>query len=131
MLPHPSFSPANAAMASTSSQADAARRRIVDAVRALPRGRVAAYGQVAARAGLPGRARLVARVLAQSSAGDRLPWHRVLRSDGRIAFPPGSAGHDEQVRRLGREGVPVHGGRVAALYFVGADDLDAALWGPG
>jgi methylated-DNA-protein-cysteine methyltransferase-like protein len=117
-------------MAKTPTTPDETRQRILDAVRALPRGQVAAYGQVAARAGLPGRARLVARVLATSSPRDRLPWHRVLRSDGRIAFPAGSAGHEEQVRRLGREGVPVHGGRVAVVYFVGADDLDAALWGP-
>jgi methylated-DNA-protein-cysteine methyltransferase-like protein len=118
-------------MAKTSTTPDEARKRILDAVRALPRGQVAAYGQVAARAGLPGRARLVARVLATSSPGARLPWHRVLRSDGRIAFPAGSSGHEEQVRRLGREGVVVKGGRVAASHFVGESDLDAALWGPG
>lgn len=107
------------------------RQRIIDAVRALPRGRVASYGQVAARAGLPGRARLVARVLADAPASMRLPWHRVLRSDGRIAFPPGSRGHAEQARRLRAEGVDVANGRVAATGFAGATSLDAALWGPG
>ncbi|HBK46169.1 MAG TPA: cysteine methyltransferase, partial [Xanthomonadaceae bacterium] len=44
--------------------ADEARLRILKAIRAIPRGQVAGYGEVAARAGLPGRARLVARVLA-------------------------------------------------------------------
>jgi methylated-DNA-protein-cysteine methyltransferase-like protein len=107
-----------------------ARSRIVAAVRALPRGHVASYGQVAARAGLPGRARLVARVLAEAPTTLRLPWHRVLRSDGRIAFPPESRGHAEQVRRLRAEGVRVTGGRVAAADFAGASSLDAALWGP-
>jgi methylated-DNA-protein-cysteine methyltransferase-like protein len=107
------------------------RHRIIDAVRALPRGRVASYGQVAVRAGLPGRARLVARVLAEAPASLRLPWHRVLRSDGRIAFPPGSRGHAEQARRLRAEGVVVANGRVAATGFAGAASLDAALWGPG
>jgi methylated-DNA-protein-cysteine methyltransferase-like protein len=118
-------------MAKTPREPDAARARIIAAVRALPHGRVAAYGQVAARAGLPGRARLVARVLATSAPGDRLPWHRVLRGDGRIALPAGSPGHAEQLRRLAREGVAVHGGRVDARHFVGESDLDAALWGPG
>lgn len=108
-----------------------AHSRIVAAVRGLPRGQVASYGQVAARAGLPGRARLVARVLAQAPASLRLPWHRVLRSDGRIAFPPGSRGHAEQSRRLRAEGVNVADGRVAAADFAGAQGLDAALWGPG
>lgn len=106
------------------------RQRIFDALRALPRGRVASYGQVAARAGLPGRARWVARLLSQAPASLRLPWHRVLRSDGRIAFPPGSRGHDEQVRRLRAEGVKVVDGRVAAANLADAPTLDAALWAP-
>ena len=35
------------------------------------------------------------------------PWHRVLRADGRIAFPPGSRSFREQVRRLAGEGILV------------------------
>ena len=46
---------------------EAACRRILAAVRAIAPGDVAGYGEVARRAGLPGRARLVARIL---SAGD-------------------------------------------------------------
>jgi methylated-DNA-protein-cysteine methyltransferase-like protein len=104
--------------------------RILAAVRTIPRGRVAGYGQVAALAGLPGRARLVVRVLAQAGASARLPWHRVLRSDGRIAFPAGSAPFERQVERLRAEGVAVHAGRIAPKHFIGERDLDAALWGP-
>lgn len=55
-----------------------------------------------------------------------LPWHRVVRADGRIAFPEGSEGRREQVERLRGEGVAVEGGRVARR----AKSLDAALWGP-
>ena len=69
---------------------------ILAAIRAIPRGQVAGYGHVARRAGLPGRARLVARILGGND-DPRLPWHRVLRSDGRIALPPGSKGWREQV----------------------------------
>ncbi|MGH8213359.1 MAG: MGMT family protein, partial [Rhodanobacteraceae bacterium] len=36
-------------------------RRIYAAVAAIPAGRVASYGEIAARAGLPGRARLAGR----------------------------------------------------------------------
>ena len=99
--------------------------RILAAVRAIPRGRVAGYGEVAALAGLPGRARLAARVLS-TNAEPRLPWHRVLRADGRIAFPEGSPQWHEQVQRLRSEGVDVRGGRVARRSAT----LDAALWGP-
>ena len=101
--------------------------RILAAVRALPAGQVASYGGIARRAGLPGRARMVARVLGQADEPG-LPWHRVLRSDGRIAFPKDSAGYREQAHRLRAEGVDVRDGRVR----MPADDasLDAALWGP-
>ena len=109
--------------------ADLPAARILAAIRAVPRGTVAGYGQIARRAGLPGRARLVARLLA-GNEDDTLPWHRILRSDGRIAFPPGSRGFREQVRRLRAEGVVLENGRVR-MPRAGADDLDAALWGPG
>lgn len=104
-----------------------ARERILAAIRAVPRGQVAGYGEIARRAGLPGRARLVARVLGQHE-GPRVPWHRVVRSDGRIAFPPGHPQFDEQARRLAREGVTVDAGRVRRMPRVRT--LDEALWGP-
>lgn len=111
-------------------QAEAARERILAAVRAIPRGQVAGYGEVARRAGLPGRARLVARVL--SGNGDpALPWHRVLRSDGRIALEPGSDGWLEQAQRLRAEGVEVVDGRVRRPMPGPGAAMDALLWGPG
>lgn len=99
--------------------------RILAAIRAVPQGQVAGYGHVAQRAGLPGRARLVARILSENDDPD-LPWHRILRSDGRIAFPPGSAQFREQARRLRAEGVKVDNGR--ARMPGKARDLDEALW---
>ncbi|WP_374603919.1 MGMT family protein [Arenimonas sp.] len=109
------------------SRASEQRRCVLLAVHAVPAGQVAGYGEIARRAGLPGRARLVARIL---SAGDEpgLPWHRVLRSDGRIAFPPGSPEFDEQVQRLRAEGVRVEGGRVRGQRA--APSLDQILWAP-
>jgi methylated-DNA-protein-cysteine methyltransferase related protein len=105
-----------------------ANDRILAAIRAIPRGQVAGYGHVAQRAGLPGRARLVARILSQND-DPGLPWHRVLRSDGRIAMPEGSRGYREQCQRLRAEGVLVQGGRVRGLPAV--KSLDEAIWGPG
>lgn len=105
-----------------------AARRIHAAIRAIPPGEVAGYGEVARRAGLPGRARLVARLLSTNSDAG-LPWHRVLRSDGRIAFPAGSEGFEMQSARLRAEGVAIVDGRVAARCRP-ARSLDEALWGP-
>lgn len=104
-----------------------ANDRILAAIRAIPRGQVAGYGHIAQRAGLPGRARLVARILSQND-DPRLPWHRVLRSDGRIAMPEGSRGYREQCQRLRAEGVAVENGRVRGLAAV--KTLDEAIWGP-
>lgn len=106
---------------------DDAAARILAAVHAIPIGQVASYGAIARRADLPRRARFVARVLAHD-ADPTLPWHRVLRADGRIAFPAGSEHFREQRRRLEQEGVRVRDGRVALPVV--ADDLDAAVWGP-
>ena len=106
--------------------AAAGHARILETIRAIPRGQVLGYGEVAAKAGLPGRARLVARLLGAND-DPALPWHRVLRSDGRIAFPEGSSGFREQAQRLRAEGVKVERGRVR-MPRVEAD-LDAEIWG--
>jgi len=101
--------------------------RILAAVRAIPRGEIAGYGEVARRAGLPGRARLAARVLSENT-DPGLPWHRVLRSDGRVALPAGSNGYREQCQRLRSEGVTVVNGRVRGLKA--AATVDEQVWGP-
>lgn len=106
-----------------------AYRRIYAAIAAIPAGRVASYGAIAARAGMPGRARMVGRALRETPDRLDLPWHRVLRADGRIAFAPGSAGFREQRRRLLAEGVNVRAGRVPMRAFGLEPDLDRALWG--
>ncbi|HET8940505.1 MAG TPA: MGMT family protein [Rudaea sp.] len=102
----------------------AIRRTIAE----IPRGCVACYGEIAERAGLPRRARLVGRVLRESDPGLKLPWHRVLRADGRIAFANGSRGFREQCKRLSSEGVVVVNGRVDLVRYGWQRDLDAQLW---
>lgn len=111
---------------------EVAKRRaaIIAVVRAIPAGRVASYGWVAAEAGLPGRARLVGRVLGELPAGSGVPWHRVMRAGGRLAFPAGSVDAARQIRALAAEGVTVHGDRVPAGVLAGAATLDRLLWGP-
>lgn len=123
MLTRMPKTPARSPFASEAPAAD----RILAAIRAVPHGSVAGYGRIAQRAGLPGRARLVARVLAQND-DPALPWQRIVRSDGRIAFPVGSPGFEEQARRLRAEGVEVRNGRVRIPEP--DDSLDAAVWRP-
>ena len=114
------------AVSTTAGQRAAAIRR---AVRAIKRGSFASYGEVARRAGLPGRARLVGQVLRESCGEARLPWHRVTGAGGRIAFPAGSANAREQLARLAREGVQARGNRVSMKRTASsARSLDALLW---
>ena len=101
-------------------------RRVIAAV---PRGCVASYGEIAARAGLPGRARLVGAALRDTPDGMELPWFRVLHSNGTIALPRGSRGFREQSKLLRAEGVDVRDGRVPMRAFGLDADLDRALWG--
>ena len=95
------------------------RERVWAVVAAIPRGRVATYGQVAELAGLPRGARLVGRILSRLPAGTRLPWHRVINAAGAVSLP-GSAGARQRAL-LEAEGVPFARGRV---------DLGRVGWGP-
>jgi methylated-DNA-protein-cysteine methyltransferase related protein len=99
--------------------------RIAAVVRAVPQGEVRGYAQIARAAGLPRHARLVVRVL---NLGLELPWYRIVRADGRIAFPAGSDAFERQRALLESEGVAVRDGRVQ-LPQAPDDSLDAALWG--
>ncbi len=80
------------------------RLRIEQTIRAIPRGKVSTYGGVAAAAGFPGAARLVARILHR---GFGLPWQRVLGAGGQIKLTGDSA--IEQRLRLEAEGVRFRG----------------------
>jgi alkylated DNA nucleotide flippase Atl1 len=73
--------------------------RIVDRVRAIPVGFVRTYGDIDPKA-----PRLVGHILATTR--ERLPWHRVVRSDGSVAQGT------RQRRLLVKEGVPMRGDKV-------------------
>jgi methylated-DNA-protein-cysteine methyltransferase-like protein len=96
--------------------------RVKRLIAAIPAGRVATYGQIAACAGNHRAARQVAWLLHSSSKKENLPWHRVINSRGTISLPVGG-GFEEQRMLLEAEGVQVdRGGRVKLGEF---------LWNPG
>ncbi|MCX4092277.1 MGMT family protein [Nocardia sp. alder85J] len=91
---------------------DAEIERVRELVAAIPPGRVATYGDIAAMAGLS-TPRTVGWIMRTDSAD--LPWHRVLRADGR---PAAQLAH-RQLRKLAEEGCPIRDDRVdlaAARY---------------
>lgn len=93
------------------------RDRIYSVLNAIPRGQVSSYGKVAAYAQLPNGARLVGRILGQLPKGSTLPWHRVLKANGQIAFPQESAAFQRQKQLLEAEGVIVTNGKINLKVF--------------
>lgn len=87
--------------------------RIWQVVAAIPRGRVATYGQIADLAGMPRHARLVGRTLSNLPRGSRLPWHRVVNAGLRISERGDDRAMHQQRRLLEREGVTFVGERIA------------------
>jgi methylated-DNA-[protein]-cysteine S-methyltransferase len=74
-------------------------RIVLAAVRAIPRGATASYGEIARRIGRPGAARAVGGAVGRNPVGLLVPCHRVIAGDG----------------SLGGYGVAAWGGREAAL----------------
>ena len=60
-------------------------QRIYAVVKRVPKGRVVTYGQVALLAGLGGHARQVGYALSALSAGNPVPWHRVINARGEVS----------------------------------------------
>ena len=85
------------------------RKRVLTAVRRIPAGRVATYGDVAAAAGVPRAARAVGNIM-KGCRVPGVPCHRVVAAGGKL----GGYGGSEAMKRalLGAEGVIVSGVRI-------------------
>ena len=105
-------------------------QRIYRTVRRIPRGRVASYGQIADLAGIPRGARQVGYALRHAPKDLKIPWHRVINSQGRIAVPADSDSYRRQVKRLASEDVHLLNGRINLRRYRWQPDLDELLWAP-
>src|SRR5687767_7918538 len=83
--------------------------RVRSAVRRIPHGRVATYGDIAAAAGRPRAYRAVGNIM-RATSDSSVPCHRVISAGGQL----GGYGRDLFAKRalLLAEGVVVAGGRV-------------------
>lgn len=95
---------------------------VIEAIKKIPKGKVATYGQVAAMAGSPRASRQVVRILHSSSKKHNLPWHRVINSQGKISLKKG-LGYEIQQALLEKERVK--------FQLDGSIDLKKYLWEPG
>ena len=91
---------------------DSPRKRIYEAVKRIPRGRVATYGQVAELAGDRNMARAVGNALHNNPDPLSIPCYRVVNAKGELAGEFAFGGKGEQAKLLIADGIEVVDGRV-------------------
>ncbi len=106
-------------------------RSVWKVVSEIPSGHVLTYGEVARLAGLPRAARRVSQALRRAPRDMKLPWHRVINSQGKISFPEDSSGWTRQKAKLQDEGVVFLKGKVNLDQFGYRGAVDRLVWGDG
>lgn len=91
---------------------DSPTKRIYEAVKKIPAGKVATYGQVAAMAGNPKMSRAVGNALHKNPDPQNIPCFRVVNSKGELSGAFAFGGENEQKKRLEADGIKVEDGRV-------------------
>ena len=102
---------------------DSPTKRIYEAVKRIPKGRVATYGQVAAMAGNPGMSRAVGNALHKNPAPGIIPCHRVVNSQGKLSGSFAFGGETAQEKLLEAEGVEVKNGTVDLEKYMIHDSM--------
>lgn len=91
---------------------DSPTKRIYEAVKRIPKGRVATYGQVAELAGDKNMARAVGNALHRNPDPENIPCYRVVNAKGELAGAFAFGGEDVQAKLLEADGIPVIAGKV-------------------
>ena len=91
---------------------DSPTKRIYEAVKQIPKGHVATYGQVAAMAGEPKMARAVGNALHKNPDPEHIPCFRVVNAKGELAGAFAFGGEHVQAQLLEEDGVEVVDGKV-------------------
>lgn len=91
---------------------DSPAKRIYNAVKKIPKGKVATYSQIAAMAGNPKMSRAVGNALHKNPEPGIIPCHRVVNSKGVLAGEFAFGGSGAQAKLLEAEGVIVCDGKV-------------------
>lgn len=91
---------------------DSPTKRIYEAVKRIPKGRVATYGKVAEMAGNPRMARAVGNALHHNPDPEHIPCFRVVNAKGELAGAFAFGGEEVQARLLEEDGIEVIDGKV-------------------
>ena len=112
---------------------DSPSKRIYEAVKKIPRGRVATYGQIAEMAGDKKMARAVGNALHKNPDPEHIPCFRVVNAKGELAGEFAFGGAGAQAGLLEAEGIEVTDGKVDlekyAMYAGGKpSDAEGGIW---
>ncbi len=91
---------------------DSPSKRIYEAVKLIPRGHVATYGQVAELAGDKKMARAVGNALHRNPDPEAIPCYRVVNAKGELAGEFAFGGAGAQAKLLEADGIQVIDGKV-------------------
>lgn len=91
---------------------DTPTKRIYEAVKKIPKGHVATYGQIAELAGDKKMARAVGNALHKNPDPEHIPCFRVVNAKGELSGAFAFGGADVQAEKLRQEGVEVVDGKV-------------------
>lgn len=91
---------------------DSPTKRIYEAVKKIPKGKVATYGQVAKMAGNERMARAVGNALHKNPEPDKIPCYRVVNSKGELASEFVFGGREVQAELLEKDGIEVVNNKV-------------------
>lgn len=87
------------------------QRRVWEALKLIPEGRVTSYAEVAKYLGT-GAVRAVGTAVGKNPYAPQIPCHRVVRADGRVGRYSGEGGVEKKIALLEKEGVFVCDGRI-------------------
>lgn len=96
---------------------DSPSKRIYEAVKKIPAGHVATYGQIAELAGDKKMARAVGNALHKNPDPENIPCFRVVNAKGELAGEFAFGGAGAQAKLLAAEGIEVVNGRVDLQKF--------------
>ncbi|MGP1611773.1 MAG: methylated-DNA--[protein]-cysteine S-methyltransferase [Catonella sp.] len=96
---------------------DSPTKRIYEAVKKIPKGKVATYAQIAEMAGDRKMARAVGNALHKNPDPENIPCFRVVNSKGECSGSFAFGGNEEQAKRLRKDGIEVIGNKVDLLKY--------------
>lgn len=91
---------------------DSPTKRIYEAVKKIPKGKVATYGQIAKMAGNERMSRAVGNALHKNPEPDKIPCYKVVNSKGELASEFVFGGRDVQAKLLEADGIEVVNNKV-------------------